>query len=243
MTKQPSIEQRRIHFSWKSAVIVVLSLTVLIKLGFWQLDRARQKQQMQTQQQQRKQAAAKPIERLATANPQHLNYQRVRLVGRYLSDKSIYISNTFYQGKPGFEAMVPFKLKSNAQIVLLSRGWIALPAQAKQLPSGEQTLLGSIHLPPKQAFFLAEKVADRNWPIRLHHFDMNTITQLLQTPSIPYLVRLEPDNPGSLQAFWPTPNFNASNSTAYAVQWFIMALIVAIVAIVRSTTGLKRRNI
>jgi cytochrome oxidase assembly protein ShyY1 len=234
------INQLEIKIHWKVSFIIVLSIIVLVKLGFWQLDRAEQKQQMQRLQQQRKAAIAQPIESLATADIKTLNYQKVHLTGIYLNDKSIYISNKFHQGKPGFEVITAFKLKSNHQIVLLSRGWVALPFQQKKMPkidiiSGEQQLIGTIHLSRKNSFFLTENAKGKNWPVQLHHFQMNTITELFQTPVIPYVVRLEADKPGSLLSFWPTLALNVSNSIAYAIQWFMMAFALFIVSIIRST--------
>lgn len=241
MTKEKSfINQLQIRFNWKVACVITLSLIVLTRLGFWQLDRSEQKRQMQTELNQRKSAIPKPVESLAMQNQQSLNHQRVQLTGSYLNDKSIYISNKPYQGRPGYEVITPFKLNSSNQIILVSRGWVALQYQQDQLPaidliSGEQNLLGAIHLPSAKSFFLAQKAQGGDWPIRLHHFDIKTITELLQTPVTPYVVRLEPDNPGILQPFWPATNFNSSQSTAYAIQWFMMALALLVVSIIKST--------
>ena len=238
--KKPFISQLTFQFNCKVAFVVTLSLTILVSLGFWQLDRAEQKQQMQIALQQSKVAKPNPIQSLAIQNMQNLNHQRVQLTGHYLNNKSIYISNKLYQGKLGFEVITPFKLKSSDQIVLISRGWIELSYQHDQLPAvdlinGEHELVGVIHLPPKNSFFLAEKVHSRTWPIRLHHFQINTIAELFQTPVTPYVVRLEPGNQGALQAFWPAVRFNSSNSIAYAIQWFMMALAVLLISIIKST--------
>ncbi len=241
MTKETIfINQLKIQFNWKVALVITICILVLVKLGFWQLNRAELKRQLQTELLQHQNAIPKPIKSLLTQHKQTLNQQRVRLIGHYINDKSIYISNKFYQGRPGYEVFTPFQLKSSDQIVLISRGWISRRSQQNILPAidliiGEQELVGTIHLPTGKSFYLAEKIKKRQWPIRLHHFQMETIVGLLQNQIPPYVVRLEAGNIGILQPFWTIVRHNADQSTAYAIQWFIMAIGLSVITIIRSS--------
>ncbi len=237
---QKSKNRLRIRFNWKITLSVALLFSLLMKLGYWQLSRADEKRQMQQTIDARRIAAPQSIESLSMESKTTLKYLRVSLEGAYINEKLIFIINKFFKGRMGYEVITPFQLKSTGQIVLVSRGWISGSHDRGQLPKispvmGVWRLVAEIYVPPGKSFFMAEKVEEKTWPFRLHHFKMDGFDKVFINPLFPYIVRLEEDNPGVLERYWPTIKMKPENSTSYALQWFGMALSVLVIAIIKST--------
>ena len=100
-------------------------------------------------------------ESLALDNQQILKHMKVRLDGSYDNQKSILVSNQLFQNRPGYEVITAFKLRVSGQIVLVSRGWVSVNYDNKQLPTiepvtGTQQLVGEIYLPSSNSFFLPQ---------------------------------------------------------------------------------------
>jgi len=230
----------KILFDWKIALCVGLALSLLIKLGFWQLGRVDEKRQMQRLINSQRMAVPKPIDSLSMDNKNALKYLRVSLNGNYLNDTSIFIVNKFFKGRLGYEVITPFRLKSTDQIVFVNRGWVLGHPDRMQLPTvrpvlGEQHIVAEIYIPPEQSFFMPEKVIGKTWPIRLHRFNVEGFKEFFGNPLFPYEVRLEKGSQGVLERYWPTIHLRPESSMSYAFQWFAMALAVLVVVIVKST--------
>jgi cytochrome oxidase assembly protein ShyY1 len=232
-------------FHWISALCVLFLLTCLIWLGFWQLNRAEQKQQFQSDLDALRLAKPIAVESLRLDDENELKSVRVILDGSYVNNKSVFVSNQFFQNRPGYEVFTAFKLHSSDQIVLVSRGWISINYDSQQLPAiepvtGAQQLVGEIYMSSAKSFFLPQKIESPvSWPLLLHHFDINNIKPLFDTPLLPFIVRLEQTSSGVLKRHWRKTRLNLNNSTSYAIQWFGMALILIVITIIKSTNILE----
>lgn len=232
-------------FNWRIALCFLFLFPVLIRLGFWQLDRAEQKRQIQNDRDAWLLAKPVSVENLPLDDNNALKYIKVKLVGSYDNEKSFLVSNQMFQNRPGYEVISVFKLHTSDQIVLVSRGWIAADFGNSQLPAIKpvirtQLLIGEIHLPSSHSFFLPQKIKQPlNWPLRLHHFDINNIKSLFDKPVLPFVVRLEKNSPGVLERHWRVTRLKPENSTSYAIQWFGMALILLVITIIKSSNILE----
>lgn len=241
MLKQKApIFRLQIRFNWKIALGILILFSIFVRLGFWQLDRAEQKQQIQNDRDARS-LVPLAIGSLNLDDINALQQQKLTMNGSYDHDKSIRISNQIFRGQPGFEVITPFKLHSSNKIVLVSRGWISAesgpkkPAEIEPI-TGPQQLVGEIHIPTSNRFFLPQKLDEPPiWPIDLHHFDINTISPLFDRPLFPFVVRLDDNNPGVLERHWQVTRLKPMNSISYAIQWFGMALILVIISLIKST--------
>lgn len=233
------------NFNWKAALCVLFLLACLLWLGFWQLDRAEQKQQIQSDLDALRLAKSIPVESLKLDENHVLKGVNVKLDGNYVNDKSILISNQFFQNRPGYEVITAFKLHSNNQIVLVSRGWISINYDNRQLPTiepvtGTQQLVGEIHVSSARSFFLPQNIESPvSWPLLLHNFNISNIKPLFKMPLLPFVVRLEPTSNGVMTRHWRETQLNLENSTSYAIQWFGMALILVVITIIKSTNILE----
>ena len=143
-----------------AAALLVVALTA--RLGFWQLDRARQKLDLQARIQARADLPPLPAADLArdaaTAALQH--YRRITLRGHWLADRTVYLDNRQMTARQGFFVVTPLQLP-DGDTVLVQRGWVPRDFDDRArlhtlpTPAGEVLLTGRIAPPPSKLLTLA----------------------------------------------------------------------------------------
>lgn len=80
---------------------------------------------------------------------------------------------------------------------------------------------------PTEAFVLADVPLSKQWPEVIQTVKLAVLDERLGAPeSLPYLLRLAASETGSFQVNWQPINTTPEKSLGYAVQWFLMALIL-----------------
>lgn len=241
----------RIH--WLIAACVLLSVALLINLGFWQLGRAQEKRDLQQAMQARllesPVALAEVSPRtspLSEAQINTLENLNVGATGRYWNAASFIVAFQFFQGAPGFELITPFEIEDSGEVVLVSRGWIAPGPGADGMPyivpiEGPQTLRGQLHIPATLQG--RTQVEGEDWPLRFRSLDISRAAELMERPLLPWVVRLGANETGVLARHWPAVTVNTRTHIQYALQWFGMALVVIVITFLMSSNylALKRR--
>lgn len=232
-TRELAFGEFRLKFHPIIFLCLCSSLGMFVSLGFWQLDRAAEKQAMADEL--RARAAAEPIvfARVANESAAPGNMTRVLLEGEYQNDISFLVLFQFFQGQAGYELLTPFKPLDGGELVLVSRGWISAGSSAERPPvpavSGLQQVRAQIYVPEFEA--APGEVVDTDWPVRLPRLNVAQAGRLLGEPVYPYVVRLEADQPGVLSRHWTPPRIEIRGHFAYAVQWFGITLLVALAAL------------
>jgi surfeit locus 1 family protein len=237
----------RLHLrvNWLIALCVLLTVSLLINLGFWQLGRAADKRELQREMQARQLEAAIPLQQIATRtapitieDAAALENQNVSVTGRYWNEASFLVAFQFFQGAPGFELITPFEVTPSGELVLVSRGWIAPGPGADGMPyivpvEGEQQLTGQLHIPDVQPG--RTQVEGDAWPLRFRRLDIPRAVEVLERPLLPWVVRLSAGSEGLLARHWPAVTLSIRSNIQYALQWFGMALLVLVITVLMST--------
>lgn len=119
--------------------IVLAALAILVGLGLWQLDRLAWKQDLVATLEQR--TGAEPLALPAAAQDQdlaELEYRPLRVEGRYLHDRELFLVSRTREGEVGLHLVTPFRLR-DGRTLLIDRGW--LPAEARDPASRPDSLL------------------------------------------------------------------------------------------------------
>ncbi len=225
-----------------AGLLLAAVLAVLLSggLGFWQLDRARQKQSLQDRMQSRAEqpplAQADLARSTAQAEAQH--YRRIQLRGRWLADATVYLDNRQMNARPGFFVVTPLLL-ADGDAVLVQRGWMARNfidrKQLAALPTatGEVVVDGRIAPPPSKLFQLG---GAETGPIR-QNLDVPGFAAEIRLPLRPLSVQqlasasasagLAPAAAAdSLLRQWPAPALDVGKHHGYAFQWFALAALI-----------------
>ncbi len=73
------------------------------------------------------------------------------------------------------------------------------------------------------------------WPARVGWISAARAEELFGQEFFPYQLRLDQDSPGALQTGWATVSVQPAKHTGYAVQWFVMALVLLIMTVVANS--------
>ncbi|MEX0965524.1 MAG: SURF1 family protein [Pseudohongiellaceae bacterium] len=244
LRSEHSIGIFHIRINWLFAVCVFVTAAAFARLGLWQLERAAEKVQAQQAMQIESSLNATPVEDLPAghlhrANPEIQN-QHVLLRGEFVNDRTILLLAEFFQGMIGYGVVTPFRLESNGQLVLVSRGWttgILPPDTPPELRpvSGPVEVTAQIYVPPDNARVLSSQIDPSVWPLRMRTLEFDVITEILGEPLFPFEVRLTDDQPGVLVRHWPAVNADVNQNLSYAVQWFSFSLLVLFVSLLASS--------
>ena len=225
----------------RNAVVLlaaIASAALTARLGVWQLDRAAQKTALQQALEQQRALPLLPQAELAREPaevPAQL-HRVVRLQGRWLPMRTVYLENRQMKGQPGFYAVTPLQL-GDGSAVLVQRGWVP-----RDLLDRTRVVAPP---PPEGVVQVFGRIAPG--PARLYEFEgaaSGAIRQNLDVPSYaretglalrPLAVVQENDaaaaSPASpiadgLLRQWPQPATGVEKHHGYAFQWFALCALI-----------------
>lgn len=226
-------------FEWRITLFTLILLPMMISLGFWQLQRADEKAALATAFAQKQQRPPAPLSSLEDRSEQALAYLPVSLSGRYRESQYFLLDNRMLQGKYGNEVLTVFELDSG-ELALVNRGWVPADSSrqlATQVPSPgvEAAITGHAYVSPGQPYLLADESLAEGWPKTIQAVEMDKIAAALPGELFPYPVRIDADQAGALAVDWQVINVSPAKHHGYAVQWFSMAAVLALIYLLRST--------
>jgi cytochrome oxidase assembly protein ShyY1 len=214
---------------WKLTAFVLFFLPILVTLAFWQLDRAEEKRQIIANEQYRRAQLPVTLDQLDEASA--ASYISVLLTGEYDNETLFLLDNQQYRARFGYEIITPFFDLNSNQTVLISRGWVQGSLDRSELPvlkkvTGLQSLEAEIYVPLGKPFLLAEQIMGQAWPKVIQAIEVDKMAASLGSDVFPYVLRLKEDNPGVYERHWQVVNVPVHKHTGYAVQWFLMAIVL-----------------
>ncbi len=228
---------------WPTLAFLVL-LPVLVSLGFWQLDRAGERQAALDALAEGEQA---PVVALQREQPPYegVRHHRGRAPGAPLTDQVFLVDNQVHQGQGGYRVLQPWLLDGSDTVLLVDRGWVEAPGGRADLPDPEWPgwgvlVEGVIDSGPSVGLRLGEPAEEHErWPRRLQYLDYDYVAEQLDRPVVPYLLRLNPEHPAALTQDWQPSALPPERHQGYALQWFGLSAALVVIWLV---VNLKRER-
>lgn len=219
-------------------IIVVCLLALLLRLGFWQLDRAEEKRELLTNQHEKMQRKPLPLMQLLSENAE-LRYRRVLLAGHYDSTHQFLIDNQVHDGQVGYFVLTPFILADNQQTVLINRGWVRMDKDRKHLPDisfapeDSLSIVGIInHFPQVGLALDGADEPGKGWPSVVQLINIHKITDKLNRPILDFQIQLSAEQPYGYAREWQlNVRIPPEKHVAYAFQWFALAFTLIILSL------------
>lgn len=221
--------------NWKLAVLALIMIGFLLRLGFWQLHRAHEKQHMLDMYHARIANPPIPLNRLNQT--QDLQYHRTTITGRFDNQYTFLLDNKIYKGQVGYEVFTLFQPDNMQIAILVDRGFLPNTRSRSELPAvrpivGTTTITGMLNRPPgyvKYGQITPDKLI--TWPLRIEYLNLTEIEPFLNRTVYPYIVNLAPNDPAAYPIEWQVVSLSPERHLGYAVQWFALALTLLILSV------------
>lgn len=246
-TPAPDPARLRAGIDWIVLIAAIAAIAITARLGWWQVTRGQTKAALHAQITQR---MAEPPLALAelpqdAAGLAERLYRRVELQGEWLPEHTIYLDNRQMRGRPGFFVVTPLRL-GGGDAVLVQRGWLprhpvdrsAVPPLATE--AGVVRLSGRLAPPPSRLYEFdtaASGAIRQNLDLAAHAAAIGVTLRpysVLQLDDGAVGGAAEPAPPAgpdgaapALLRDWPQPQADVHKHYAYALQWFLMSVVIA----------------
>lgn len=229
----------------KLTAITILLISILVYLSLWQVGRAYEKQNIFHNLQ--KQSQAEPIQLSDLKEPSLENnrYTPITTEGVYLNNYTILIDNQMHDHKTGYRVITPMHVPHLDKWILVDRGWVATGASRAELPKidvvfGMKKITGVINTIGSGIVLQKDKAVEHiKWPIVLQNLNYELITTQLHHPIYDFTLQLNEKQPGSYEYGKITYGISSEKHFGYALEWFLLALLLLTYYVVVST---KRRS-
>lgn len=238
----PSVTVFKYRFtpSWLMIVLAGFVMILFLRLGFWQLHRADEKKHMV--QAQALMAKMNAISWDAgSALPQQ--YQNLQVQGHYVPQVFL-LDNQHQEHQFGYDVLTPLEL-GDGSIVMIDRGWVA-GDNARQrfpdvvIPQGLVHILGAAYFPSSNQWLLGPGMEKKDNKVYIfEQMDVTLWRQILQKPVHPFIIRLDKKQAYGYSRQWTIVSMPPQRHLAYALQWFVMALVIFIIFI---ALNLKKKD-
>jgi cytochrome oxidase assembly protein ShyY1 len=219
--------------SFKSKILIfaIIFVPITISLGFWQIDRAKEKREIIAN-----------YDELLTSEPTKLkvktiykNWQPIITIGQF-KDIVIFEDNAILNGRAGFKIYHLFE-NGDGSYVFVHRGFIERNMVKNNLPfidlpKGKQSLSGSALIKENNSFVKDIQESD----IRIIQ-EFNTESLINKFPILkdrylhPFLFNLDIRDNKKFLAIEKPVNMAASKHIGYAIQWFGLCIALIILTI------------
>ncbi len=218
-----------------STILVLFASAVMIRLGFWQLDRLAGKRAAIAVAQAAIAAPPIPIDG-SEANPdlQSYLYHSASARGIYDFEHEVLLKNQNYNtNQAGYHLLTPLRLEGSDRALLVDRGWIPFdgvdPNNLKAFEEpGPQAIVGQIEMPEARPSAAQPPAAfEKQW----YRVDIEWLQKQTPYPLLPFYVALNPSTGPASPPFRDPPavTLDEGPHMGYAIQWFLFALVVPIV--------------
>ncbi len=210
--------------NWKLTLASLLFLPLLISLGVWQLNRAKEKQTILDSWYAQQAQSPVTIKRLSD-----LKAAPVQLQGLFVTAKYWLLESKFFEGKLGYEVLMPF-VTSEDEHILVNRGWVPASPYREVLPEistplGSIVIQGTVELPADLKMLEDHADKTNTWPKRVLEANIARMSDQYGKQLYPGILKLDVVSEGALLVnLRPPINITPAKHRAYAFQWFAMAL-------------------
>ena len=235
---------------WPS-IITFLMLPALVSLGFWQLDRAKQKQELYEQFLDHQSAGLIDLNlnRAIRETKPEILWRHIKLSGQFEKQINILLDNQVYRSEPGYYVLTPFKLTGEEAWLLVNRGWQPAGtdrsiAPVIDTPEGEVELSAIATDVPVTGILLSNVTIEKmnNQIYRAQRINIEEISELAGRKFLPFIARLEPDSRYGFVREWVMPGSGEEKHLGYAFQWFALSLTLLIIYLVVNTKKTKHSH-
>ncbi len=224
-----SLQHKLTQLNWPMVLFTMLVFSLLIKLGFWQIDRALEKEQRQQRISELSQQQALSLTQVLALNglQDGINDLPIQLAGKFVDDKVFLLDNQPDKGRFGYRVYQIIESGGNA--VLVNLGWVQGSIDRNVLPeiaaiSGQHVINGHVREIEIGIQLQVQNLTNPTWPLRVQQIELDKFSQLIGKKLLPFVVYLDKKESIGYKKNWQPIVMPPEKHRAYAFQWFSLAL-------------------
>ena len=219
-----------------TTLLTIVLIALLVSLGRWQLHRADEKRTLFDS----FAAGAGTIRPIELKTPKLPRYSQVEATGHYDDTRQILIDNMVNAERAGYFVITPFALQGGGW-VLVNRGWIPLGRSRADRPAvpvvaESRRIRGRAdNLPSAGIHMGVPATLAPPFPVVANFPTQSEVAQLLKESrwtAAADSILLDPSEPDGYVRNWAPPGFPPMRHVGYAVQWFGLAMALAVIYVV-----------
>ena len=215
------------------SILITATFAFLVSLGFWQLERADDKRSIEAS---IKQANTGSVELIKKEEGlQSKEYYEVRLQGKYLSDKQFIYDNQIVDQVSGYYVLTPYALEGQSKAILINRGFIPWNGRRDKLADiviGQETREIKVQISkPIKRMELKPSEVGIQFPALIQSIDLQDMADRAKVDFSSVVGLLDASASNGFIRKWEPYTGSIEKHIGYAVQWFLMALVLAIIGI------------
>ena len=215
------------------AFLIITTLVLLISLGFWQLDRADEKRAIEDQ---IASANSGDVELVTSVEfLKDKEYYHVRLQGSYVGDKQFIYDNQIVDQISGYYVLTPFIMKGASKAVLINRGFIPWGGRRDKLANvdiGEKHTEVKVQISiPIKRMELKVSETTGDFPVLIQALDLDEMSTIASLDFASVVGLLNPESENGFVRKWEPYTGSIERHIGYAIQWFLMAFVLAFIGI------------
>lgn len=206
----------------------MLVFIALVKLGFWQSNRALEKEQRLARIEQLK--LQKPLS-LRQVNllteKENINDMPILVEGVFDKQTVFLLDNQVNKGRLGYRVYQVLAVEGST--VLVSLGWVKGSINRQKLPniaplSGKHLIRGHVRLVEIGMQLQKQAFSEIKWPLRIQQVELDKLSILIDRQLLPFVIYLDRNEEIGFEKNWQPIVMPPEKHRAYAFQWFSLAI-------------------
>ncbi|MDC1386534.1 SURF1 family protein [Candidatus Thioglobus sp.] len=215
------------------SILITATFAFLVSLGFWQLERADDKRSIEASINQANTGSVELIKK--EEGLQSKEYYEVRLQGKYLSDKQFIYDNQIVDQVSGYYVLTPYALEGQSKAILINRGFIPWNGRRDKLADiviGQETREIKVQISkPIKRMELKPSEVGIQFPALIQSIDLQDMADRAKVDFSSVIGLLDASASNGFIRKWEPYTGSIEKHIGYAIQWFLMALVLAIIGI------------
>jgi len=161
-------------------------------------------------------------------------YAKLKVGGEFDGDHQVLLENIIVNSRIGYYVITPLITAAAEPVLLVNRGWLEKTGQEFdttriEFAAPRVTVRGRAGALPRAGFRMGEPFSPgTSWPRFAVYPTLDDVAATLGRPVQPFVLLMDPEDPYGYYRDWAPNEFGPGRHFAYALQWFAMAVVLAV---------------
>jgi surfeit locus 1 family protein len=165
------------------------------------------------------------------------SFQKLAATGRFDTARQILLENIIIEDRIGYYVLTPLVLADDEPVLMVNRGWIErtngdFDSASIDVQASRVTVRGRAGSLPRAGYRMGDAFTPgARWPQTAVYPTLDEVSKVLGRAVQPFVLLLDPEDPHGYFRYWAPAEMGPGRHFAYALQWFAMGVVLALLLI------------